>query len=560
MPMHFLPSAAAAILLAVTSAAQVAAKESPDKPAQAPNPYKLQPFHAAFPVELQYPPHLAREYVRTRRQILEQLAANLQGNVSRDAWLIASEFFWRAPEDAIEPLIEAMDRAFGKDGLDDVVKNCVEAMGRMSNEAFDGALRRALRHKNDIVRQAAFAAVCTSGKLETLREIGPAFAKMDGRARASWLRAVRVRLPLDEAEKHLTSVMMGEHATHVRDQVLKEAMQLPMSSAAKVLRGRWPDAVAEFKAIIAGVMHAAGDSTGTTWLLASFDGEDVERLVFSIRHCAYGELGELRQPLLRASTHLRGEVRLEVARALVRVAGDDVADVYEVLVAPTESWDVRAIALRELTRRGRPKMVAALLDELPTAIGTRLTSVIAELSASGDPRAVPVLLDRFAKAPDGESRPFLQGLAQNHSDDAAKALVALYRGPEKVVGRGSRDVLTTRNYLPTLFLNLRGSERIVLAGFLALPKDDWALRAPLLVTLAGIAADREDKAMQAEFIEPVRAILFDRSEPPQMRVLALNQLATRWLTIDDVLRLKTMHRDEAPGLRALFADFLNDAF
>jgi hypothetical protein len=186
--------------------------------------------------------------------------------------------------------------------------------------------------------------------------------------------------------------------------------------------------------------------------------------------------------------------------------------------------------------------------------------VINQLSASGDPRAVPVLLDRLAKAPVGESRPFVQALAQNSTEAAAKALFELYRGPETLIGRGSRELLTTRNYLPMLFLNLRGSERVVLAEFLALPKADWSLRAPLVPTIAGIAADRNDPQIQATFIAAVREILFDRTELPQMRVLALNQLAKRWLTIDDVLRLKSMYRDEAAGLRALFADFLDDAF
>jgi HEAT repeat protein len=557
--MHLLPLAAVAALFCPSAVAQDDKLAAPNA-TQAPNPYRLDPFHADFPVELEYPPQVAREYVGTRRQILERLAANLTGNVRREAWQIATEFFWQAPEDAVEPLIEAMDRSFGKDGLDDAVKNCIEAMARMGNDAFDSALRRALHHKNPNVQQAAFAAIGTSGKLDTLREIGAAFPHMDGRARGAWLRAVRVRLPLDEAVKLLTSVMMGNYPTHVRDEVLKEAMRLPMTAAAQVLRGRWPDAVGEFKAIVAGVLHAAGDETGTVWLRDSFAGEDLERLVYAIRHCAYGEPGVLREPLLRASTHLRAEVRLEVARVLVRVSGDDVADVYEVLAAPEEPWETRSIALRELTRRGRPKLVTALLEELPTAEGTRLKAVINQLSASGDPRAVPVLLDRLAKAPVGESRPFVQALAQNSTEAAAKALFELYRGPETLIGRGSRELLTTRNYLPMLFLNLRGSERVVLAEFLALPKADWSLRAPLVPTIAGIAADRNDPQIQATFIAAVREILFDRTELPQMRVLALNQLAKRWLTIDDVLRLKSMYRDEAAGLRALFADFLDDAF
>ena len=49
------------------------------------NSYKLEPFHADFPIGLEYPPMLGREYDRTRRQILERLAANLQGNVRKEA-------------------------------------------------------------------------------------------------------------------------------------------------------------------------------------------------------------------------------------------------------------------------------------------------------------------------------------------------------------------------------------------------------------------------------------------------------------------------------------------
>ena len=553
MPRFLLPTVVV-LGLVLAATAQAAA----GKP-QAPNTFRLEPFHGDFPVALEYPPHLGREYVRTRRQILEQLAANLAGG-RQESWLIATEFFWRAPEDAVEPLTAAMDRAFGKDGLDDVVKNCIEAMGRMANEGFDAPLRRALQHQNPVVRQAAFAAIGTSGALKTVREIAPAFPQMDGRARGAWLRAVRLRLPLAEAVPLLKATMMAPYPTAVRDQVLRETLLLPLAAGAEILRGRWDEAVGEFKAIIAGVLHGAGDASGTTWLQDSLASEDLTRLVFAVRHSAYGEPGILREGLLRASTHLRPEVRLEVAKVLTRIAGDDVCDVFEVLMAPDEPWDIRSLALRELTRRGRDRAITVLLDELPTASGTRLDSLMSQISASGDPRAVPVLIDRFQKAPSGEGRPFVQALAQNQSAAAAKALFELFRGPEVVVGRGSEELLTTRNYLPTLFLNLRGAERVVLAGFLALPKDEWQLRARLLPTIAGYAADRQDTALQADCVKPLREILFDRTELPQLRVLALNLLTRRWLTIDDVLQLRSSHREEAPALRALLADFLNDAF
>ena len=524
------------------------------------NPYKLAPFHADFPVELAYPPMVGREYVRTRRQALERLASNLQGGVRREAWLIATDFFQRAPEDAVDPLVEAMDRAFGKPGLDDVVKNCVDAMGAMRNEGFDGALRRALQHPNPIVRQAAFCSIASSGSVDTVRELAGAFDRLDGRARSAWLRAARERLPREEALRALMAVVMGEYPTQVRDLAVKEAMQLPAEEAARVLGGRWEQAVGEFKAIIAGVFHAADDTRGTTWLLASFDGEDFERLQLAVRHGARGELGPLRDKMLALATHPRQDVRLELAKALVRVDGDDVASCYEILVTAEDGWEARAIGLRELTRRGRGKAVDVLLEEAPLASGTRLQQVLNDLTASGDPRAVPVLLERFQKAPEGESRPFLQALAANQSAAAATSLLAIFQGPEKVVGRGGAQTLTTRNYLPTLLLNLRGAERTVIAGFLALPKEDWRLRAALLPTLAGFAADRLDPVLQQECIAPLRAILFDRAELPQLRVCALNQMARRWLTVEDAMRLKNGLFDEPAGLRALFADFLTDAF
>jgi len=523
------------------------------------NPYKLAPFHADFPVELAYPPMVGREYVRTRRQALERLASNLHGGVRREAWLIATDFFPRAPEDAVAPLVEAMDRAFGKPGLDDAVRNCVEAMGLMRNEGLDGALRRALQHPNPTVRQAAFCSIAMSGTVDTVRELGAAFDRMDGRARAAWLRAARERLPRGECLRMLTAVVMAEYPTQVRDIAVKEAMQLPAGEAASVLGGRWEQAVGEFKAIIAGVLHAAGDTRGTTWLLASFDGGDFERMQLAVRHCARGELGPLRDKLLALATHPRQDVRLELAKALASVDGDDVASCYELLVTAEDGWEARAIALRELTRRGRGKTVDVLLEEAPLASGTRLQQVLNDLTASGDPRAVPVLLERFQKAPEGESRPFLQALAMNHSDAAAAALLTILRGPEKVVGRSAMQ-LTTRSYLPTLMLNLRGSERVVIAGFRAMPKDEWQLRAALLPTLAGIAADRTDRALQQECVAPLREILFDRAELPQLRLCALNQLARRWLTLEDVMRLKNSLVEEQAGLRALFADFLTDAF
>lgn len=559
-------------LLAAAAAASVAVgQQRADAPADGQpakgkaenaNPYKLEPFHDDFPVELEYPPHDPKRYVATRRQILARLAANLQGNVRRETWQLATDFYWRAPEDAVEPLIEAMDRAMINPALGEVVRNCCEAMGKMANEEFDGALRRALQHKKDIVQQAAFAALARSGTLDTVRAMRSAYYSMDGRARVAWLQAVRTRLPLDEATGILRELTGERLPQSAQDELLVQTAHMPAKAAAEILRQRWDESLDEFRAVIAGVLHAAGDGAGTAWLRDLLESEDVMKVQWGIKHCAFGDdpnasIGVLRDLVLRATTHQHDAVRKAACVRLLAIDGDDVTDALEVLTDPDEKWEIRGLALRELTRRGRNQVVTAMLDELPTATGTRLVSLVNQLSASGDGRAVPVIVDRFRKAGEGRGRPFLQALAQNASREATAALCELFLGPEIVVADTSDRYLTTRNYLPTLLLNARGNEHVIVEAFRGLSPEQWRLRALMMPTLTGIAADRHDQPdVQSMCIAPVREVLFDRQQLPQLRVLALNFLTQKWLTIEDVLRLKNSRAEEQKGLQLLLNDYL----
>ncbi|MFK7740958.1 MAG: HEAT repeat domain-containing protein [Planctomycetota bacterium] len=557
----------AAVVLSVPAGAQ-STDAGASSLAAPPNPYRLKPFQADFPTALEYPVMQGLEYEKTRRQVLRQLANNLQGNVRREAWLLATEFFWRAPEDAVDPLLDAMDNAMGNPALADAVRNCVEAMGKMANPEFDAPLKRALRHKHPAVQQAAYAALGSSGSTATVLELEKSFLDMNGRSRKAWMRAVRKRLP-EQRVAIFKKIMVANYPPQVRDELLEQIAFLPAEEAAIILKPRFAIAVEKLQAIIAGVLHAAGDGVGTAWLLDALQGEDLARLELAIRHCAFGEdrnaaIGDLREHLLRATTHLRPEVRRAAAWQLTGLEGDDVADIFEVLAAD-DVWEVRGVAIRELTRRGRNQFVTTLLEELPTATGTRVRSIINQLSASGDPRAVPVLLERLERATSGggssDGRALVQALAQNSSDAAAKALFDLVAGPERIIAGGTDEPLTTRTYLPLLLLNLRGTERVVLERFQALPKENYAARSLLLPVLIGYATDRTDQPeLQKDCIEPVRKILFDREDLPQLRVQALNGLARNWLTVADALRLKRQRYDEQPGIRALWADFLNQTF
>ncbi|MCR9247035.1 MAG: hypothetical protein NXI31_18535 [bacterium] len=520
------------------------------------NPYRLEPFHPDFPVQLSWPRHSGLEFDQTRRQLVRRVVANLEGAGTRESWQFATEFFWRGDEELVEPLIAAMDRAYGDPSRSDMVRNCVEAMGRMSDPAFDDALLRALEHRNDKIRQAAFGALANSSTDATLRALFPSWPAMNARARSAWLTAARKRLGA-EAVPMFRQLMQADYAASVRDQVLVEAVQMPPKQAAAIMRGRWNEALGEFKAIIAGVLHAAGDTAGTTWLRDVLTGEDLEKLPLAVRHCRYGELGVLQNELLALSAHPRADVRRELATLLMRFEGDDIADVYELLSQPEEAWEIKSIALRELHRRGRSAAATALLEEVATAKGSRLQRVLDMLGATADPRAVPIFKKRFESAPAGEGRPFLQSLAVLGGETAARAMLDLFRADEKLVDRaGATGKLTTINYIPLLLMNVRGMEDLLIEAFEQLPKEDWRRRAALMPTILGMAADRNDPAVLARCVVPLRRVLFDREQLPQLRVLALNLLARRSLTIDDIMKLQNRRFDEQRGMKVLFNDFL----
>src|SRR5262245_5614628 len=139
-------------------------------PAQG-TPYALQPWHADWPVPLLLPtPSPAAAWQRTRRQALERVVANLQGNTPREVWLMAMDFFGHAPDDAAEVLVAALDRLYA---TPDVLTNVVEAMMRMPRPEFEAPLRRVVEHSNEAARQAGCAALSACASPATLRELYP---------------------------------------------------------------------------------------------------------------------------------------------------------------------------------------------------------------------------------------------------------------------------------------------------------------------------------------------------------------------------------------------------
>lgn len=533
-------------------------------PAQQPaagNRYGFPDWRKDFPFTLDLPvPAPGRLYDRSRRQALESVVSHLQGNTRREVWQMATEFFGRAPKDAVVPLIEAMDRAYPNLALADVVKNTVDAMGLVGDERFDEALRRALEHSSAAVQQAAYAALATSGREETILEGLRWFEAMDGRARANWLRAARLRL--GERAVPMFRQLMATQPIQVRDQLLKEALQMSPAAAAEILRPRWEDAVGEFKVVIAAALHAAGDLAATAWLRDAMAGQDPALAAVAVRHVCRNDPGVLREDVLRLSLHGRAEVRLEVVRGIAPLTGDDVADTLEVLARPDETWEVKALALKALTRRGRSTAVTALLEDAVTATGTRLQHILDMLATSGDDRAIPLFVERFHKAPAGEGRPFLQAMAFSGSLAGFDALVQLFLGPELPVTDADRQggALTTLNYPPVLLQNVRDAAERMVSVWPRILADDVVRRGYWLTLLVNVAAEQPDPEQRRLLYRVVRDVLFDREAQSQLRILALNLLTRKALDLDDAMRMKEGLLAEAVPMRSLWNDFLWEYF
>jgi len=541
----------------------------PQAAPSAPKPqrYAFETWREDYPVALELPtPNPAPVYQRSRRQALERVAANLQGNTRREVWLMATEFFGRAPDDAVEVLVAVMDRAFSQPMLIDVVRNALDAMGRMGRPEFDDALRRALEHPDSGVRQAAFAALSGAGSAETVRSAFPLFLTgMDGRARTAWLRAARLRLP-EECPAMFRQLMRAETPLAIRDLVLQEILLLPADQAATALEAIWEHAIGEFRIICASVLHSAGKVSGTLFLSETLRGEDAQALAEALKHLRGRDLGQLRELVLRLSTHPRPEVRLAVAEALQGVLGDDIAGTYEVLAGTEELVETKSIALRELTKRGRPDAVTSVIEQTGTATGSRLQLLLRMLGASGDPRVVTLLRERFEKSPPEEGRQFLIALALCRAPGAAEALFAIWTAePRTISAKDSLgNQLDTLSYIPVVAPNLRGQEEQMLSFWPKLEKSDYKRRALWMQTLVGIAVERSSKDLAKRVADMLRDVLFDASEMPQLRIQALNSLTRPWLDLDDVRRLTRVQdagpRAQADSMRALMKDFLFEYF
>lgn len=533
------------------------ARQEPSSATAATPAIRFPVWIADLPIAVPLSPHRGGvAYERTRVQMLEQVARNLQGNVSRDAWLLAKEFFARLDRDTAVPLlVEAAARASLRPELAEWLQNVVEAMGTLGDPRCNDTLLAALGHPRESVRDAAMRALVSCGDEAAVLAAYGKLPTLGGRGHFDWIRAACARLR-EQRVAVFQRVLADPAWQPFYDKIVAELAVVPPAEVVAIVEPLFGRIRGPLRFQIAGLLHAKGDPRGTMVLREALKQPEAKGRLATLEALRGGAIGAFLSDVLALSVDEDPQVREAVVRLIHGIEGEQVTRVLATL-ALDPSAAVRRAALWSQSRRGERGQIEDLVAELRTASGTRLRATLEDLAAAGDPTALPAIAERMRQAPREEMREYLQAIAYSRAPEALPILRDLFLGPEQVVGRDPGR--TTVTYLPTLMANLTGSEAALLELFRALPRDDHRRRAVMLhETLLAMTLNASPQARAALFAH-FRLLVRDRAEIPQIRMLALFCLR-RDLRIEDALEVRKLAAAEEPAMRHAFEDFLHEFF
>jgi HEAT repeat protein len=511
----------------------------------------------SFGKELHLSPRTNRTYDRSASAALEQVLRNLSGQCTYESWLFSKMFFVRAPKDSRPLLVENLDRAGQDSDRAPIAENTIEAMAAIGDPQFAPSLLRVLEHGKESTQAKAMHALVTCGTADTVRRAGELLDALTLRAQIDWLRAARAHLG-DEVVPAFRRLLDSPRHAYLMHQVVNEAMRLPPARRLQVLGPLWSRATGEVKLQVAGALHASGDTRGTLLLREVLRGKDAAAKMLAVEALLGTDLREVLDDVLALTIADDERLRAAAATAIAETPGENVDRTLEVLALDRDET-VRQIALRALVRRGVRGHLDRVLETLRTGTGTVLTAAINDVVAARDPRAAPVLEERYRQANDDEKRRWLSALGRMRTKDSFGPLRAAFLGPEKRLGSEARAP-TTLEHAAVLLANLDGAEDDLLRLYDELPAADYRRRACLLTTLGNVAATRTVPGLPAKVYERMRAMLYAPREIPQLRLLALEWLR-RDLTLEDQQRLKASLPDEPdPAMRVALNDFLFEFF
>ena len=515
-------------------------------------------WHDDLPITVPLSPHtMGHWYPRTASQALEQVVKNLSGSCTQDAWHFARDFFKRAPADAEELLISEMERSFLAPDRGEIVENIVDAMGAAARPVFAPSLLRATTHSREGVRSKSMAAMVFSGTKESVLAARKNWDKLDPRCKLDWVRAAPRYLG-DELVPIFHEILETSDLQYLHKEVQNQIRTMPAEKAIAIVKPLYERANKENKLYYALILHQKGDKAGTIVMRDAMRSDQPGLKAAVLEACAGTDFEWLLPEVLKCSNDDDAGVRRAAAIALGSVPGKNVDNVLEVLGLDRDD-QVRRVALFWLRKRGQRKLLDETVAAIPTASGTRLRTLIEDASAAADGAAVPAIMSRYeqvrAQSPP-EARDLLRTVAFMRAPEAFEPLAKVFLGPIYNFDPAGR--LNSRDYAATLLANLTGEEPRVLALYESIPKSDPARRVLALHTLGNLATHAARESAELIYSK-YRALVADRSEEPQVRMLALTYLR-KDMRLEDAIKVKKMLEGEDEPMRRALNDFLFEFF
>lgn len=518
----------------------------------------LSPWYGDFPFPVTLSPRApGRWYDRSSRQALGQLVKNLQGNCSQAAWQHARMFFDHAPPGSAELLAAAADENYLAQGLAAYLENLVDAMWRVGDPSLVPVLLRLADHPKEPVATRAIGALVTCGTPEGLRQAEAKLGRLSMRAACDWLRAVARRAPQDAEATYKRYLRAPRLEKAVVQVILEETAKLPPAAGVAIAemlsdpRSTTP----EFALAAAAILHKAGDRRGTARLREFMRGDNPKLKAMAVTAAAEKDLELVLDDVLQLSLYEDAEVRLAVVQALATLPGDNIDDALTTLGADVSS-DVRRVALRALAQRGKRYHLDQLVERVRTGSGSNLSTALQDISASGDPKALAAVYERYKQTPITEQRAYMQALAYSRAPAVFPYLSEIFRAEEKVLTSSGQ---TTASNAALLMANVDGGLPSIIDLWRELPRADYRRRAYLIQAMASIAGFHEEGDTRARATEVFASVWRNRDEVPQLRLFALYH-HRRYLGLDDVAALKESIAAESEPMQRALNDFLLEFF
>ncbi len=559
------PLLAGLCLLIPLACSEGVQQAKPVEAAENPNPYGIEEWYPDFPYPLAMP--AVRKpgawYDKSRRAALRQVAANLEGACSAEAWRMAREFFDLCQDEAQSLLIETMDRGLTQPQRHSTLAlNTVKAMGRVKNPAYADALLRALEYPDLTIREAAVTAMIKAGNADVVRRVGGYFHQLSLKERLSWMKACVAHLPDEELVPILTDFLTKIEHSHMRLPTIQECMKLPAARGAKLLSRAYDDLTKDLQVMVAPVFHAVGDPRGLGTLRQAIRGKDRALQVLAVQGVRRGKVAPLVDDILELTNQELivddADVALLVAiiQTLQKVPGDRIRDVM-LMFTTAVAAPVRQAAYQALFQRGETRALDELLEVARTSTGMQRNNAIADLVACGYDKVLPLVMESYRKASGTDRMWYIRGLATSGNKAAFAHLKEIFMEPERRFS--ARDPHTNVTFMGVQFSNMSESIYEILGLLESLPRAEYRRRAALVHALSNVAGLHDDERWARDVYAALRRIVHNRKDIPQLRILALQYLL-KDLRLEDAMELKRGLSAERPQMRSYFSDYLFEYF